>query len=517
MVKKIETNQNTNFGGGPQVETSAEATLNYTYPETNAKINIFAESGVTGLTRFGGFVMEEWLTELQGRRGAYTYREMRDNDAVIGALLYAIEMIIRQVKWRIEAAGKTSQDIDAMNFIDGCLEDMSMSWGDTMSEILTFLPFGWSYMELCYKKRLGPTQKDPNKKSKFTDGRIGWKKWAIRAQETLWRWRFQPDGTILGMEQIAPPDYKLRYIPIEKALLFRVRSNKNSPESRSILRSAYRSWYFLKNVQEIEGIGVERDLAGYPIMWVPPEVIAQKTPEAQLAYSQYKKILNNIRRDAQEGLMMPLVYDEKGNKLYDIQLLSSGSTRRQFDTNQIIIRYEQRIAMTVLADFLMLGHNVSGSYALASTKTSLFLTSLRTILQNIADVINTHAIPRLIDLNDFSDLSGYPRIVYDEVEKVDLAALGDFIQKVSGAGGLNLEGDEDAENYLRTVSNMPKKSEIFTKPSEQINTNSDEDELMGIEKSMCGCDKHETIDRQIFIDAIQELRDSIKKDGAKNE
>ena len=464
--------------------------------------NIFVEYGSTGLTRFGGFLYEEWLKDLQGKRGALTYREMSDNDAVIGAFLYALEMLIRQVKWRVDPAEDTPQDQEAKDFVEECLYDMTASWSDTLSEILTFLPFGWSMLEVCYKKRSGPKDQLDETKSKYTDGRIGWTKWAIRAQETLWKWRFSETGVILGMEQTAPPDYALRFIPIQKCLLFRTKSNKNNPEGRSILRNAYRSWYFKKNIEEIEAIGIERDLAGLPVMWLPPEIISPQSAEAATAYNQYKKIITNIRRDEQEGLMMPLVYDEKGNKTYDIELMSAGGSKRQFDTTQIISRYEQRIAMTVMADFLLLGDK-GGSYALSVNKTSLFLTALKSILQNIADEINTHAIPKLIELNAFQGLSGYPKLCYNEVEKIDLAALGDFIQKTTGSGAITPSGDEDLENYLREAASLPKKSEV-TQPVIQPKQ-PEVVEQPKVTKS------NEQSDREIFLEAVKELRNQIRK------
>jgi len=514
-------------------------------PEEPYEQNIFVEQGVSGLTRFGGFVYEEWLKELQGRRGALTYREMRDNDAIIGAFLYAIEMLIRQVNWRVEAAGETPADIEAGQFLETCLDDMSISWNDTISEILSFLPFGWSMMETCYKIRKGPDQDNGIMRSKYNDGRIGWRKWAIRAQETLWRWRFEADGSICGMEQIAPPDYKLRYIPIEKALLFRTKSNKNNPEGRSILRNAYRSWYFKKNIEEIEAIGVERDLAGFPIMWIPPEIFLQETSEAQAAYAKYKKIVTNIKRDEQEGLLMPLIYDDKGNKVYDITMLASGSTRRQFDTNQIITRYDQRIAMTVMADFLMLGNATTGSYALSVNKTSLFQTALSTILQNICDIINTYAIPRLFKLNSFSGLTDYPKLTHDEIEKANLDELGNFIQKVVGSGAITVDGDTDLENYIRNAARFPKRPDWLDTPD--IPVDGDDEEGTTQRRRRGKADTHDVEsdqpisnkgektpppsskktpaegdikkcgvpedDRAVFLQAVQELRDAVKKDA----
>jgi len=455
--------------------------------------NMYVEHGISGLNRFGGFVYEEWLKELQGKRGALIYREMRDNDAIIGAFLYAIEMLIRRVNWKVNPASDSPEDIDASKFIDSCLHDMSISWGDTLSEILTFLPYGWSWMEICYKKRNGDVPGIHN--SRYDDGRIGWRKWGIRAQETLNQWRFNDDGTVMGMEQSAPPDYKLRYMPKDKCLLFRTKSNKDNPEGRSMLRNAYRSWYFKKNIEEIEAIGIERDLAGFPIMWIPPEIFEQANETAVATYNKYKKIVTNIKRDEQEGLLMPLVYDEKGNKLYNIEMLSSGNTRRQFDTNLTIQRYEQRIAMTVMADFLLIGHEKTGSYALSSNKSTLFQASLETILQSICDVINTKAIPDLFRINSFN-LVELPKLGHDQIEKTDLEALGNFVQKVVGVGAIQAKGDIELENYIRRTANFPNRPE----------------NLEMIEEEPVETDEM----KKSFLEAVNELRSSLKKEGENN-
>jgi hypothetical protein len=36
-----------------------------------------------------------------------------------------------------------------------------------------------------------------------------------------------------------------------------------------MLRTAYRPWFMKKRLEEFESIGIERDLAGLPIMWLP--------------------------------------------------------------------------------------------------------------------------------------------------------------------------------------------------------------------------------------------------------
>jgi len=413
--------------------------------------NIFLELGQTGLGRWGGYIAEEWLPELQGVKAIRVYKEMRDNDSIVGAIMFAIKMLCRQVTWRVEAAGTSNADREARAFLESCLYDMSTAWQATISEILSMLVFGWSYFEIVYKRRMGDSR-DPIKRSKYTDGRIAWRKLPIRAQETLIEWVFDDEGGIQAMRQSAPPDYKIREIPIEKSLLFRTETTKGSPEGRSILRNAYRNWYFKKNIEIIEGIGIERDLAGLPVIWVPPNIAAPQSDEERTAQQKFKDLVTKIRRDQQEGIVMPLAYDEKGNKLYDIQLLSTGG-RRQFDTGAAIQRYNTQIAQTVLADFIMLGTQKVGSYALASSKTNLFAVAIGAFLDEIEDVFNTHAIPRLFKLNDFK-IENYPELRHGDIESVDLEELGNFIQRLAGAG-MPLFPNKELEKYLLEAANLP--------------------------------------------------------------
>ena len=145
------------------------------------------EIGRIGQKRYGGFFYEEFLKELQGRKGVETYREMADNDDVIGAILFAIEMLIRQTSWTIQPGGPENADEEAAEFVESCMDDMQDTWTDTISEILSFLTYGWSYHEIVYKRRCGKNR-DSRLNSKYDDGLIGWAKLPIRAQETLYQW-----------------------------------------------------------------------------------------------------------------------------------------------------------------------------------------------------------------------------------------------------------------------------------------------------------------------------------------
>lgn len=147
------------------------------------------EIGRVGQRRYGGIFYEEFLSELRGRKGAEVFTEMSNNDETIGAILFAIEMLVRQASWNVEPGGSTAKDREAAEFVKSCMDDMQQTWIDTISEILSFLTYGWSFHEIVYKRRMGRT-KDNRTSSKYDDGLIGWMKLPIRSQETLYQWEY---------------------------------------------------------------------------------------------------------------------------------------------------------------------------------------------------------------------------------------------------------------------------------------------------------------------------------------
>ena len=173
-------------------------------------------------------------------------------------------------------------------------------------------------------------------------------------------------------------------------------------------------------------------------------------------FNELQKIATSIRRDEQEGIIMPGDRDSSGSRLYELELLSTGGTR-QFDTNKIIQRYDQRIAMTILADFILLGHEKVGSFALSASKTSLFASAISAWLDEIKQVFNQYAFPRIFKLNGMP-LENMPTLEYGDIETPDLKELGEYLTKLSSAGA-ELFPDDQLENYLRGAANLPSKPE----------------------------------------------------------
>lgn len=416
----------------------------------------FLEVGSSGLHQNGGEVQQDFLRQLRGKQAYANYREMADNDPVVGAMLHAIEMLIRSSDWSVEPSDESNDTaVGNAEFVSECLSDMSSSWVDSLASIMSFLVYGYSYHEIVYKRRRGFTN-DPRTRSRYTDGRIGWRKLPARSQETIQRWELDKNGGIRGAYQVDPNSAKngAVFLPIEKCLLFRTTSKLNNPQGRSVLRNAFIPWYYKRRIQEIEAIGIERDLAGMPVALVPPHLLSDNaTSNERAALDAIKQIVRNIKRDEQEGVVFPLAYDPETNQpAYKLELLSTGG-QRQFDTDAIVARYDQRITMTVLADFLLLGHERVGTQALSVSKIDLFVKSLDAYLSEIAEVFNQHAIPRLMRINGIDEALS-PTLTYNTPKNIDIGAIGSFVQSLAQAGA-PLFPDEQLEDYLRGVAGLP--------------------------------------------------------------
>lgn len=456
----------------------------------------FQNFGISGVTRYGAIsrVYEEFLRELQGPAGMKLLREQIDNCPITGAILFTAQYLARSVTFRVDPSKQPGADPNraeqVAERIKGALfDDLDLTWPDLISEIFTMLGFGWAVLEMTFKKcqgpiapqeidpatgqskdgspllppALGPATSGPTGQgaapatftpSKFNDGFLTFKSLGLRAQETLFMWEWDEDSNARVLQQMAPPDYRVRRVPLGKCLHFRTQVSKGNPEGRALIRNAVPSYLYAKNIRQIEAIGVERDLAGYPYFQTmepdqqkgiySPDIWNPNDPNAVQLLGNLKSMVRSIRRNDQEGMVLPF--------WLKFNLASTGS-RRAFDTNAIVTRYESRIAMSVMADFIMIGHDSVGSKALASTKSQLFTAALGGLLDNVCAVFNRFGIPMLMQLNGLPpELT--PVLAHADVENVPLESLSKYISDLAGAG-MPLFPDADLEEALRDMAKLP--------------------------------------------------------------
>lgn len=414
-----------------------------------------AEVGSSGLRRFGGQIDEEYDPTLKGRRGAQKYQEMRDGDPDIGAILTALEMVILSVDWMVESAGNTPADEEAAAFLESCLDDMTHSWKDFLSNVATMFPFGWAWFEMVYKLRDGPKPEDSDvASSKFDDGRIGWRKVALRMQASLDRWEFDDRGGIKGMWQ-RPVTGPAVFMPIQKCVLFRTRTEGGNPEGRSILRNAYRPYYIKTNVEEIEVMAAERDMTGVPVITLPLGATVDDKDAAL-------EILEKLKWDDQAGLVLPTM-GEGDHQRWRFELAASPGAQK-IDTDKTIQRETVAIARSVLAQFLTLGAGRVGSYALSRDMRDLFHLTVKGHLDRMEETINRFMVERLFQLNQFPNLTAIPRIVHGRMGQRE---IGPFVQALMQLGTLGMPFRPDDWNFIRSEMEMPELPVDEGSPEEQ--------------------------------------------------
>lgn len=390
-------------------------------------------TGLKGAEPYSGWLYEEYLPQLRGWSGARFFKQMADDDPTCGAIIFALKMLMKKVVWRVDAATSTPEGQLAQERVHAMLyEDMAHPWAQYVDEAASMLTYGYSPHEIIWKRCTGEN-KDPMQSSRFDDGAWAPAALPIRSQETIWRWIFdiQGKGNILGFEQIRV-GFPNAVVPMSKALLNRTESVRNNPEGRSVLRNAYKP-YLRKNViEEAEGRLALRS-AGVVDIRIPAKYMdyGAGQQEKQI-FNYYKSVADKMAQDRQGSAVLPSDRDEKGNLLYDMKYVVA-DVRELKDYSAIVERYDARIAVSVLADFLLLGTKNVGSWALADSKTSLFVLAVEGFLGVIKDQINHVLLPKTWRLNGW-DRAYMPKVAHGTVQKADLAVLGPFLQSIAAAG-----------------------------------------------------------------------------------
>jgi hypothetical protein len=416
--------------------------------------------GVAGdNTKNGQIRADEFLPELRGKRAIRKYREMRDNDSTIGAVMYATEQVLRDVELKVVPANDTPEALKEAEFVESVLDDMDHTLDDHISESLSSLSYGFAWFEVVYKRRNGPNQRSDKSRSKYSDGRIGVRKIASRAPWTISKFEVdQKTGDVKGIYQEGSRYNQKNFIPTRKSLYYRTTAINGDPSGRSILRNAYTSYEYLNNLQSIEAIAVERELAGIPVARIPSEYLSTDATSAQAGFvNNLQGILRDVKFNEQGYIILPSdTYPDKdgaptNQKLVDVELMSSSGTRN-IEIDPIVRRYQHDIARSVLSEFLMLGGGPAGSYALSKSKTDLFLRALESYIQAIVDVLNKQLVERLWELNGLNyDLM--PCIKAGDVAPHDLREIAGFLRNLNGAD-INVSDHPEVIEDLMSIAEL---------------------------------------------------------------
>jgi len=409
------------------------------------------EIGSLGMRVFGGVTREELKQELNWPQSINTFRNMSYHSA-INAPLTLFENIISKATWTYKPPiDATEEEKNQAKIINQMMNDMEQPWSEFIRDVLSANIFGFSVHEKVYRKRFKANG------SMYDDGIIGWKKLPIRVQESISKFIFSEDGNeIVGVQQNLAyiTDTYNRFssrgnlinLPRSKFLLFRTGKHRGDPFGKSPLRDAYLAWRFLTTLEELEAMGVAKDLNGIPVLELPAQILsADAAPEVQAQRLYFENAMRNLQVGEQTALILPSVRDEQGNSMYRISLLSTDG-KKNFDLNKIKDYYKNLIFTSLFSDVLTLGQSATGSFALGAIKNSLSGAYAERLISTIAETIQNDLIRQTYTLNSWST-ERMGKLDFDGLDNTDVESLSKYLQRVASVG--LLEKDRAVLNAVR--------------------------------------------------------------------
>ena len=303
-----------------------------------------SQMGNNGVRVIAGHIAEEENRALRWPFAMQTYSQML-KDATIAPAIAAIEGAIAQVPWNVVATpGKEEEQAAQVKFLKQVMVDMESPFREAIRYMATHNSYGFAVTEKVYRYR------EYSKGSKFNDGLIGLKKLAPIPQETVVAWNFRDKGKDLDGLYQAPPSVSNKdsfdvsvtneptFIPRKKFILVRNSSNKNNPEGSSPLKSVYRAWRYKQTMEEFEATSVAKDARGLKVLYLPPQYLSpDASPEDKQVYEFYQRGISSLNNNEQSAMILPMFRDEKGNKMFELDVVSVMGTQAN-DVDKIINR-----------------------------------------------------------------------------------------------------------------------------------------------------------------------------------
>ncbi len=439
------------------------------------------ELGATGTVVFAGqLTEEEYNRDLQGDKAIKVFERMRRSDGQVKAALLACELPLRAARWEIEAASESSKDQEIAEFVRANLFDqMTITWDDFLRHVLMMLPFGFSVFEKIWE---------------VVDGKYRWRKMAPRLANTIWKWEVDPEGGLAGVEQAAwkGERYEFIPIPIEKLLVFTLDREGSNYAGISLLRAAYKHWYYKDVLYRIDGIAAERHGVGVALFKLP----AGATTEGDDSdLKKVSKIGESLHTHERSYVALPNEYE------FDLK----GVSGQLHDIMRSIEHHDMQIARSILAQFINLGAKEVGSYALSQDQSGFFLMALRALGKTICNTMSRHGIKQLVDYN--WDVDVYPKLTVSGLERRDLRAYSSAVASFAKNGLIS--PDKGIEAELRRYLRLPqmKKEDV----SQQLKMREFKPwrHLRGVEKHVAFKDINDKLDsaEDQFVKAAKAIQD----------
>lgn len=379
----------------------------------------FREMAWVDPSPFTAWTRLENVPELRNRKGLRTYYDMSRNDGAVRGALRIIKTPIQGAEWYIEPASDSVIDKNIAQFINDCLfEWMDTTWERFIEDCCRSIDYGY----FCFEKVFEPDA-----------GKIKLKKLAPIHPLDVQSWQYAPNGELVGirMEPLIGEDHtQVVDIPYNKMLCIVFEMEGGDQRGTSLLRSAFKHWYYKDTLYKIDAIQKERHGIGVPVIKLP---IGFTDKDRELA----NDLGRNLRTNERAYITCPNTWDIFFAKLEG----------QPVDPIPSIEHHDAKIYESILASFM-------GSKLVSKESMDTFYKSTRYMAQGcIAATINRYLIRDLVDIN-FLRKGGYPKLRVRRMgEWEDMRTMTFALRNLVGAKLIT--PDQGIEDLLRDQMGLP--------------------------------------------------------------
>lgn len=396
-------------------------------------------ASTTELGSSRGGLIPDRVPQFTSRANAIrTYEYMANDDVAIDLSLRAAKMPILAADFYVEAADDSPLSLLVQEFVEWNLfSGLQCSWLELLEDVLRFYEYGVTAFETVYEDRVwSPKAAGANSKMYTTIKDI-----ASRPTPTLGQFYYDDNGRLLSIDQQAVRATGTAdpvNLQISDLLTFTFNRKSGNLEGKSILRTAYKHWFYKNQFYTIDGIQKERHGMGFPVLTLPVN-FTEKDKLAAL------ELVRNIRTNEDAGAVLP-----PGFVLEFVSI--SG---QPVDVMKSVDHHNGMIMLNVMIAFILAGvSDIPSGRGTAASSQDVYTKSLRYVGNMICDVFNLWLIPQLVTYN--FPVTSFPKLGVRNIgETKDLQQWASALANLVNADLIT--PDIETEQWARKIADFPLK------------------------------------------------------------
>jgi len=411
--------------------------------------NLKTTLGDSGTKRQGGYFYEEYNSDWTNRKRVDSVEEMRRGDGTCKGTLRALKAPLLATGWTVKTDGTKPKDEEIRLMVEKSLFGMKRTWKEFLREALAFLDFGHYCFEIVWEK-----------KGKY----IVIKDLAPRIPHSILKWRISTGGRGI-VQQITTDEFPKATveIPEDKLLILTFDKEGDDVTGQSVLRAGWKHYQIKQMLYKIQGIAAERWGVGIPVV-----TLGDGAGEAEK--SKAEEWGGNVRSNEQGFVVLP-------NKDYKLEILTPSGNPQTSAIEAAIEHHSKQILMSILASFIGLGTDGTGSYALSKDQSSFFLKALEDVACYLKEQITNQVIKPMVDIN-FGEQENYPYLEFAPIGDIDYQEFSGALSSLTSAGLVKVNAR--LIQYVHETFGLPK---LTDKDIEMMDEKDIEGELAELESA----------------------------------